>query len=280
VRLRKILKTALSCKKLDHYATTSSPREALLKATIQRSISQLSLLIVIATTTQTARGAILIPNQLSQSDRVEALRILGIGSSSKLLSGPYPLGGYLGFELGVSVENLPVDDIGRLGARLPTPQQSVSFPKFSIGKGLYNDIDVFLQFTPYTRQDELSQFGGILRWSLHEAKFLPITTAILLHFNSGNIGNILSTRSYGIDLVSGITSDEVALYAGVGFIEATGSFIGGTSGITDSGQVESESVSGSHSLLGASIHFSKIFVALQIDRYSVPVFSTKIGVRF
>ncbi|MEK7355008.1 MAG: hypothetical protein AAB250_01065, partial [Bdellovibrionota bacterium] len=140
-----------------------------------------------------ASAAILIPANLSASDRVEALKIIGMGTSAKLLSDPYPLGGYDGLEMGLSIESLPTDDLGRLGNRLTAPQQDVAYPKLTIGKGVYNNIDIFIQFTPYTRQDELSQFGGIMRWGFYQAQFQPLSASILLHMNNGNVGNVLTT---------------------------------------------------------------------------------------
>ncbi len=228
-----------------------------------------------------ASAAILIPANLSASDRVEALKIIGMGTSAKLLSDPYPLGGYDGLEMGLSIESLPTDDLGRLGNRLTAPQQDVAYPKLTIGKGVYNNIDIFIQFTPYTRQDELSQFGGIMRWGFYQAQFQPLSASILLHMNNGNVGNVLTTRTYGVDLVGGMNVSNVALFGGIGFIESTGTFAGGASGVTASGRLESESVSGYHTVYGANVKIlEKGFLALQIDRYSVPVFSGKLGVRF
>ncbi|MES2963542.1 MAG: hypothetical protein V4760_06600 [Bdellovibrionota bacterium] len=228
-----------------------------------------------------ASAAILIPTGLTATDRIEALKIIGMGTSTKLLSDPYPLGGYDGLELGLSFESLPTDDLGRLGNRLAAPQQDVSYPKLTIGKGLYNNLDMFIQFTPYTRQDELSQFGGIMRWGFYQAQFQPLSASILLHMNNGNVGNALTTRTYGVDLVGGMNVRNVALFGGVGFIESTGTFAGGAAGVTSSGSMESESVTGYHTVYGANIRIlEKGFLALQIDRYSVPVFSGKLGVRF
>jgi hypothetical protein len=228
-----------------------------------------------------ANAAILIPSSLSASDRVEALKIIGMGTSSKLLTDPYPLGGYDGIEAGLSIESLPADDLGRLGAGLAAPQQDVAYPKFTIGKGVYNNVDVFVQFTPYTRQDELSQYGGLLRWGFYQAQFTPMSASIVVHANNGNVGNVLTTRTYGVDLVGGMNVSNVALFGGVGFLESTGTFAGGASGVTSSGRIESESVSGYHTVYGANVKIlEKGFLAFQIDRYSVPVFSGKLGVRF
>ena len=143
-----------------------------------------------------------------------------------------------------------------------------------------SQYDIFLHFTPYNRQDELSHFGGILRWGFYQATFLPLNASAVFHLNNSNIGNDLTTRSYGVDIVGGINVDNVALFAGIGVLEATGTFVGGVSGITDSLRLETETVNGLHTIVGANIHFSKFFLSMQIDRYTLPVFSGKLGLRY
>ena len=230
-----------------------------------------------------SRAALQLPKSLTQPDREEALRIVGFGTAAKILSDPYPLGGYAGLEVGFSLESVPAEDLGRLGARLQSPQQDVSLPKFTIGKGLYNDVDVFIHFTPYTRQDELAQYGGMLRWGFYQAAFLPLSLSVLAHMNSNNIGNLLTTNTYGGDFIGGINVENVALFAGGGMVESTGTFSGdiaAAEGAEIKGSIKRETVSGTHTVIGANIHFSNIFLAIQIDRYTLPVFSGKLGVRF
>ncbi len=231
---------------------------------------------------KTAFGAIQLPKNMNQSDRSEALRIIGLGTSAKILSDPYPLGGYAGFEAGISIENLHAGDLGQLGSGLASPQQDVAFPRLTLGKGLYNDIDIFLHFTPYNRQDELSHYGGIARWGFYQAKFLPLSLSVLAHMNSGNFSNQLTTRSYGLDLIGGINVENVSLFAGGGMVEATGVFVGGPNGITDgnAGGTSTETVRGTHTVIGTNVHISNLFLTVQIDRYTQPVYSGKIGVRF
>ncbi|HVK60537.1 MAG TPA: hypothetical protein VM432_03255, partial [Bdellovibrionales bacterium] len=162
-----------------------------------RSISARAILVVcVLFFSGTAMAKVLIPTNLNQTDREDALRILGFGTSSKILSNPYPMGGYPGFEIGVSVESLPTDDLGRLGDGLETPQQDVSYAKISIGKGLYHGFDVFFQFSPFNQKDGLSQYGGILRWCFFEAESFPLSLSALVHYNSANFDNLVITRSY------------------------------------------------------------------------------------
>jgi hypothetical protein len=74
--------------------------------------------------------------------------------------------------------------------------------------------------------------------------------------------------------------DDVTLYLGAGQIRAQGTFVGGASGITDTGDTMKESVSSGHYLAGINLKFAKVFLAMQIDRYTQSNYSAKLGVRF
>ncbi len=235
-----------------------------------------TLLVVPAT----ALASIQLPTGMAKNERLEALRIIGLGTASKILSDPYPLGGYTGFEAGYSLESFPSDNLGRLGSGITPPQQNTSLSRITIGKGLYNNVDIFIQFTPYMRQDEIAQFGGILRWGFYQAPFLHLSLSVLAHMNSSNIGAMLSTQTRGLDLIGGVDSGNISLFAGFGLAESTGTFIGGPTGLTDSRFSETEYVSHFHTVIGGTLKFSSLFVSLQIDRYTLPVYSGKLGIHF
>jgi hypothetical protein len=238
----------------------------------------LSLFVILFS--QLAFAGVEIPNGMTTNDRQEAVRILGFGTSSKILSDPYPLGGFQGFEVGLALENLPAEDLGRLGNTVTNPQKDVTYPKISIGKGLYDNVDAFVNFIPYTQKLDQTQYGAIVRWGFYQAKYLPLTLATALHFNNANLNNQITTRTFGMDIIGGINADSVALYVGIGPIQSRGRFIGGASGVTDTGQLEMETVDGMHTMIGANVRVSSLFIALQIDRYENTTYSGKVGVRF
>lgn len=231
-----------------------------------------------------APAAIQMPEGLSKADREEALRIVGYGTAARLLTDPYPLGGYLGIELGLSIENLPTEDLSRLGDRRQSPQADTSYPRISIGKGLFNQVDVFFHFIPYNQKNELSLYGGFVRWSFFRSARIPTSLSMVAHISTSNISNKLTTRSFGTDLVAGLNVGQVSVFMSAGRIQATGNFLGGGSGITDgAGLLETESISNMHYAAGLIIHSGSdgmpFFVALQIDRYNVPMYSGRIGIR-
>ncbi len=239
----------------------------------------LSLFSVLSIFSSNCFAVINIPKNLTRADREESLRVLGFGTSTKILSDPYPLGGYSGLEFGISISDVPVEQLKSLGNKLGSGQSDISYTGLSIGKGLYNNIDIFLNATPYLQSSQISQFGGQLRWSFYQAESLPLSLSALVHANSSNIGNQISERTIGADLIGGLNVNSVALFAGLGQITSSGEFIGGGRGLTDSGFEESESVTGFHYLLGINVKLTDFFISAEVDQYSQPIYSAKLGLR-
>lgn len=243
------------------------------------------LLLIFLAWSSIASAEINIPTNLSSDDRKEALRILGLGTSSKMLSNPYPLGGYSGFEFGLAIESVPVEEISRLGAKLQPgqqPEKTFNYPKFAIGKGLFKDIDLFLHFIPYNQNTNLSDYGGMFRYCFYQAAFLPASFSILVHANNSNVGNLIFTQSTGAELVTGINVNDFALYVGAGRVFVTGKFVANlnAAGSNPVPVNETETVSSFHSFLGGSFDFEPVFVSFQIDQYTQTVMGAKLGLRF
>lgn len=233
-----------------------------------------------------AQAALIIPRKLRESDREQVVRILGWGTSGKVLSDPYPLGGYPGLELSLSIESVPVDDLSRLGSRTEA-QENFNYPKISIGKGLYNNIDTWIHFIPFTESTGLSEYGALARWCFFQAKFFPGTFSIVAHGNSTNIANTFTSQSFGADLITGINISNIALFLGGGKIVSSGRFRGGTATVgdpaesyTDSLRDETTTADGFHATIGGSLRISDLLAVLEIDLYNQPVISSKIGFRF
>ena len=156
--------------------------------------------------------ALELPKNLNREDRLNVVRLLSMGSSTKILSNPFPLGGYQGLELGLSMELINVADISRLGDGTHKELREFRFPRISIGKGLYNDVDLFFHFVPFSEESTMSEYGGMGRWSFYQARFLPINLSLLLHASVLNINDSLSSQTIGTELVAGISVDQFSLY--------------------------------------------------------------------
>lgn len=240
----------------------------------------------------TSEAAVQFPRQMDSTQRQEVLKILGLGSGGKILSDPYPLGGYAGLELGVTLESILIEDISRLGAIAADPQEEISFFGFTMGKGVYNNVDLFLHFVPYLPRTEVSRYGAMVRWGFFQAQFLPLSLSININAEIANYSNVLSTRTVGADLVGGINVNNVALYAGLGPVSSSGTFIGGppiatcnpanpnTCPFTSSNEKQRETVKTLHSVVGVSVAFGDISITGELDRYTQPVYSGKVGLRF
>jgi hypothetical protein len=229
-----------------------------------------------------ASAALQLPANMSKGDREEALRVFGLGTSPKMLTDPYPLGGYSGLELGASLVSLPVQEIGNMGAGVSSPQQNATFATISVGKGLYHDVDFFIAFTPYqTQTAEFTEFGGILRWCFYQGAAAPFTLSAAAQLGGVNVRDEITAQSIGIDLIAGLTVGDVSRYAGAGPAQAQGAFLGGAGGVTDGDKSpQTEQVASLHEVIGASVRQREAFIAVEIDRYSDIVFSGKLGLRF
>ncbi len=225
-----------------------------------------------------AQARVNIPTNLKASDRQTALQILGLGTSTKILTDPYPLGGYSGFEVGLSTESIPIDNISKLGSGAPSQDQFV-YPIISIGKGVYNNVDFFLNFMPFNESTSLSSYGGFLRWGFYQMKYFPASFSLIFHANTTNINNQIISQSSGVMLMNGINLQNFALYIGIGSVQSLGRFVGGSAGITFEAVDKYEAVQTFQSTIGGAYHFGDFFVALQLDQYTQATYSLKLGYR-
>lgn len=245
-----------------------------------------------------ATHAIEIPRKLDAADRTEVVRILGLSTSHKLLTNPYPLGGYSGFEIGISVEQIDLRELAKQGCAAGSGgcpnrgegRQSLSYSRLTLGKGLYNNLDLFLNFSLLDMDSDITSYGGGIRYSFYEAKFLPISVGIVGSATHINVNNDFSCFTLGADLVAGIYVDQFSLYLGVGQLSSTGTFIAGTNadGTIDPGGGDYDTVTNTtearvkqtHSLAGITVHFANLFGALQVDRFPETAYSGRLGLRF
>lgn len=233
-----------------------------------------------------------LPSQLGPQDRQKALEILGPSTAHKVLGNPYPLGGFSGFEIGYTLEVIPTSELSTLGGKTRT-QSETAYSNLAFAKGLYKNIDLFLNFTPLTQTEDFSNVGGGIRWSFYESEFLPAQASFILHGNHLNIQNLITASNQGLDLVVGFAVNDLTLYAGAGYLTSYGKFLGGESSLNSEGSSVTEgsvsiwrgetitqSISTTHYLVGANIRYEKFFLAAEMDRYFETVFSAKLGYRF
>ena len=226
-----------------------------------------------------AHAGIDFPESMGKTDRREATRILAFGTSNKLLTDPYPLGGFTGLEVSISYESVPIEDISRLGAETED-QSTLVYPKITIGKGLYNNLDAFVHLVPPNDSANISQYGGLLKWGFYQATFLPASFSLSVFGNDTNIKNLFFSSSGGFNLTTGITLSNISVYFGGGNIYTSARFAGGASNITSSGNQEDENIDSFYHFFGGTLQIEPVFVAVEMTQYSQSVISGKLGVRF
>jgi hypothetical protein len=220
-----------------------------------------------------------IPRSLNATDRATALSILGYGSASKILDDPFPLGGYSGLELGFQTDLIQTERISGLGSGAVSQTQT-SYTTLSLGKGLFNNVDLFAQLSLLGQRESVSSYGTQFRWGFFQASYFPIYMSTNLHWSTSNFSNLIATNSYGLDLIVGFKADDVTLYFGGGPIHSDGTFSGGTGGITDTGETVKSSLQDVRFIAGLNVKFGNGFFAGEIDNYQTAVYSAKIGYRY
>lgn len=216
---------------------------------------------------------------MDETDRQNALEILGYGSAPTVLDDPYPLGGYSGVSIALSQRLISTTDLRQKGTAM-IQQGDTSYFELTLGKGLYHNLDMLIHFVPGQQQEDISGFGGTIRWGFFEAEYLPITLSAQVGANSTSFQDKIKITSQSMDLIASFAVQDVTLYFGGGSLRASGSFIGGDGGITDTKDVESETVSTSRMLAGLSVKFSPFFVALEMNRSTQTSYGLKLGTRF
>jgi hypothetical protein len=223
--------------------------------------------------------ALEIPEQLTSNDQVKTLEVIGLGTATKFLSNAYPLGGYSGLEISMTIENLNTKEIANLGSTAKQTENS-NYPTITIGKGIYNNSDIFFHFIPSSKTSGISKFGFSYRWSFYQAQFLPINFSLIAHGNSANLKNKIFTNNIGIDLITGLNLSQFSFFLGGGYTNSKGRFAGGTGGVTDTGLSTTQEVESSHFMFGSTYNFEPIFIGVSMDRYKDIVYSFKAGFLF
>lgn len=219
-----------------------------------------------------------LPHQLTASDRKSALSVLGPATSSRLLSSGFPLGGWQGFEMGLSRHYVPASYLNSLGDQT-NERSDFEYPLVTFGKGLYSDFDLFLSFVPMFQGESISHASAQVRHQFWQSPTNIFRVVGLVHTDSTNLANQLSIRAYGFDVIGTTTIDRISLFIGIGATAWHGTFIGGNKGVTDSKESETNQVSLAHQLIGFEWPISNYFVSAEVDRYDSPYYSLKFGYR-
>lgn len=206
-------------------------------------------------------------------------RTLGFGLAGKILANPYPLGGYEGYEFGVSAEFISLDPVASLGAG-SADKGDFTIYNLSFAKGIYRNVDIAIQFAPPFQQENISSYGVQGRWGFWESNYLPLVISAIVSGGGSNIQSLVTSNTISADLVVTMNMDDLALYFGGGQGRTITKFTGGSDGLNADSLTHQVDILESHSLFGVSVKVQRMFVAVQIDRYSETTYSAKIGYRY
>ncbi|MEC9282452.1 MAG: hypothetical protein VX642_07055 [Bdellovibrionota bacterium] len=235
-----------------------------------------SLFILFLSFLSTQSSAKIFSANLSKSDRENITRRAGHSTAMKLLSDPYPLGGYEGLEYGIILESLPTSDFQDYGDGTADGRQ-LYYPAFNIGKGLYRNFDLFVNFGVYSGDTSVGLYGAMLRWGFYESERIPLVIALNLYVSSSNFNNEVTGDTEGFLVDAGLNFTDAGVYLGVGRVSSKSLY---TSDLTDSTSSEKNNATDLHLRLGGVYHFRPLFVALEVNRYTITHFSLKVGYRY
>jgi hypothetical protein len=216
---------------------------------------------------------------LTKENRVSVLEVLGLGSSVKNISTLAPLGTDSGLEVAIAFEFINTDTINNYITDKQS-QNTLYYPKIIIGKGIYDHLDLYFQFIPYTATFGISEFGSLLRYNFYKMTDSPFYITGMIHANSANFNNQLVSRNLGTDLMFGYGPSPLSVFTTLGWTGAYGKFVGGTNGITDTGVPEKEEVNALHAALGINSQWNYLNMTLSLDYYVEPVYTAKISLIF
>lgn len=220
----------------------------------------------------------LLPDQMTPGEMRKVLQVLGPATSSTPLSSPYPLGGWEGYEVGISKHYLPWSYLSEVDP-IVGGQKDLEYPLITVGKGLFYNFDLFLSIMPILKSDVVNYFSTQLRYQFWNSQNKVFRISGLIFAGTANVNNQLNMQNNGFDLIGTITLDRVSIFLGVGSLVSNGRFIGGPTGITASQNTEAERISLAHQLIGIEWPIGNFFIAAEADRYAIPYYSVKLGYR-
>ena len=222
-----------------------------------------------------AQGSLSLPYNMTDGEQQLVLQLIGFTTSFRPVDNPYPLGGYSGLELGLSMESLSTEDIGYFGSGASV-DRNVVFPRLSIGKGIFDNVDIFFNFVPFNEGTALGIYSGALRWGFFQATFVPASFSLIINGTNTNLENVFISQTVGVDLVSGVNVDPLSFYVGVGTLYGQGQF---APSITLENAATNQVGRSFHTMIGINMSLNEVFTALEIDTYSTTTVSFKVGTR-
>lgn len=219
------------------------------------------------------------PNNLDKNNRQTILDYFAPSASANILGAPYPLGGYSGLEVGLSYHQLPSSLLSHLNTSPPSTDKDSFYPLLTVGKGFYLNTDVLVSLSPFVGLSALSHFSFQVRHEIWRSPSNIFRITGLAYGGSANLKDQLNLQTEGLDFIATATVKKASFYFGWGTYVASGLFLGGINGMTDSLINEKETKVGSRQILGFEWPIDNYFIAAEVNRMNLPYYSIKLGAR-
>lgn len=219
-----------------------------------------------------------LPKNLDAGGREALARSLGFGAAMKMAADPRPLGGYDGFQISYSRDYVDISTIKGIGTEGGGDNMLAS-NSIMVGKGLYYDVDVFLQFTP-PQNEEMGSYGAVARASLYTFRALPFVLGGLIHGSLSQYSNLFGSSIFGYDLYLSFEWKSFVLFSGLGQARGIHTFIGGPAGLTGADQNLGVDLLSGHLWGGIAYRSGRWILSGLSEVYFEPLYSVKLGYNF
>jgi hypothetical protein len=145
-----------------------------------------------------------------------------------------------------------------------------------LGKGIFDNVDLFFSFAPYSQATGIGIYSGGVRWGFFQATFVPASFSVLVSGTASNLDNLVLTQSLGVDLTCGINVDPLSFYVGAGTLYGQAQF---DPSVTVEGLSTNQVGRSFHTLLGTTLGIGPAFAAFEIDNYYTTIYSFKLGAK-
>lgn len=198
-------------------------------------------------------------------------RVSGL-SSLRTVGDPVPLGGYEGVEILLSSEWLTVPQKGS------TKDKVEVLPTLRLGKGLYENFDVFIVTSIPVLKSDFSKWGFQARWMAWQAESAPLMAHLGCSYGSQEYYSVIVTNAWSCEVLGNLIVKKFKVFAGVGIVRAQTLFDVGS---TELSTEEVQRSAGFNKFLGG-ITFSsdKKSLGVQIDVIEETSLSASLGYRF
>jgi hypothetical protein len=220
-----------------------------------------------------------LPRNLTSQNQVTVAESLGFGAATKMIMDPLPLGGYDGFQIGLSQDYVNAGAIEVIGAGKASSAY-ISSSSFSFGKGFYYDFDTFFQMTSPQNED-FSSYGILLRRKVYSFdSYFPVSVGALVHGGLTQYSNVFGSNIIGFDIYLYSSIYNFVCSVGAGQARGIHTFVGGASGLTGSSRDIEVDLLTKHLWGGVSRHFGRWVVSVMSETYFDSIHSLKLGYNF